>query len=133
MRVPASERSAFVNSSNGRFSVSRKPDCAKVRELFDAFRGAEAMSRRCREVDRDAFGHANGASADARHVPDSRRERIRNRGAEDARCMRALDGRAKKKPLADNASGFGWAGRAPDGTGARGVRAQWPSSSSSSA
>ena len=47
--VPASERSAFVLSSNGRFFVSHNPDCAKVRELFDTFRGAEATHRMCRD------------------------------------------------------------------------------------
>jgi hypothetical protein len=43
--VPASERSALVISSKGRFFVSHKPDCAKVRELFDAFRAIEPVHR----------------------------------------------------------------------------------------
>ncbi|MFZ2754378.1 MAG: hypothetical protein WAZ48_13145 [Lysobacteraceae bacterium] len=62
--VPASERSAFVHSSNGRFFVSHNPDCAKVRELFDTFRGAEATHRTCRDgVERWIATHSGTRTA----------------------------------------------------------------------
>lgn len=68
--VPASERSAFVLSSNGRFFVSHNPDCAKVRELFDTFRGAEATHRTCRDgVERWIATRSGARSAPAqRHA-----------------------------------------------------------------
>ncbi len=64
-RIPTSERRAFGVASSGRFFALRQADCAKVRELFDAFRDCEASKRTLRrgvgDVDRDAFGHARAA------------------------------------------------------------------------
>lgn len=80
-RIPASERRAFGVASSGRFFALRQADCAKVRELFDAFRDCEASNRMLRcgvgDVDRDVFGHARGACdtvVDGMRDPDPRRD-----------------------------------------------------------
>ena len=101
--APAGEHGAFVISSNGRFFVLHKPDCAKVRELFVAFRGIEAARRACRRrtdnAHRDAFGHATRSGFASRRLPEA------HRGRRSPRCA-TFAGRAKKKPLADDAGGF---------------------------
>lgn len=106
-QVPASERSAFVISSKGRFSVSRKPDCAKVRELFDAFRGIGEVRRTCRRrtgnVDSDSFGRTPRPEFASRPLPEADRG-----GRAPPRAPRRSTQR--KKPLADEASGLGKTG-----------------------
>ncbi len=77
--APAGERGAFVISSNGRFFVPHKPDCAKVRELFDAFRGIEAARRACRRradiAHRDALGRATRSGFASQRLPEAHRGR----------------------------------------------------------
>jgi hypothetical protein len=117
--VPASERGAFVISSNGRFFVPHKPVCAKVRELFVAFRGAEAARRACQRrtdnADRDTFGRTTRSGFASRRLPEADRRGRSPPYAPFARC-------AKKKPLADDAGGFGNSGNAHRATPTRGKR-----------
>ena len=69
----AGERIAWRISSSSRFFASHKPDCAKVRELSDAFRGAEAVcrTRRCGvdSVDDDGWSRRTGACTRTRCRP----------------------------------------------------------------
>lgn len=102
-RIPASERRAFGVASSGRFFALRQADCAKVRELFDAFRDCEASKRMLRrgvgDVDRDAFGRAHGACGtvvDGMRDPDPRRDDDRRRAAH----RRPRPRRARKKKAA---------------------------------
>jgi hypothetical protein len=136
--APASERHVLVISSKGRFFVSRKPDCAKVRELSDAFRGAEATHRmhlRCVEV-------PIATCWDTRTAPMLQRIAIRFRVAGTSgtaspatrTCMLTPPPVTQRKSRSRTMrAAWGIPERATIDGGARGTQGQWPSSSNSSA
>lgn len=130
-RIPTGERNAFGVAPSGRFFALRQADCAKVRELFDAFRDCEASNRMLRcgigDVDRDVFGHARGACdtvVDGMLNPDPRRDDDRRREATRGGATRIdrrdRDARARKKAARGRRGRLrGIRKRAPNAVGAR--------------